>query len=606
LKNPFLVYSPEEIDATEFKETFVKEHTWINALETPKDHLIYGSRGSGKSMLLYYLEFEHQLCYFENNLQRLLERNDNKYIGILVDVKPLELDTYRYELLLKNNLNQKEFIQDLCSTDLTAAVLCRIIKTLTENPEMAKFINSLPIEHVKGFCTSTIMELDTHNIHSLRFKAGSGTDLLNRIAEILARERDLIRNYANERFQAREAHFGGNYISFEVFLNFIKRLKLLIARNDISFYILIDNGDFTKNTMQLCIDKLISQREHKDICFKVAIKKGSFWNRGEAQWPHDYSQIDIDELYSTQHTVYYDRVREIADKRLSKENVNISIEQFLPESLAEKELLEEIKKELEEKYTQEYHERSDKGFDEEPRQTKSDFVSNRVNKYAQAELFRRVKKAGKSYAGFNNIVHLSSGIIRQFLDICTLMYSEEVKRRGDNVNQISLQSQNSVIKIYADSFIDELEKKYKGLEYEGNQQEAKYYKGLYFLVEALGACYKERLLNPELKEPRVFTFTLKDRIDDPDIERILQIGVNENYFQSYWYSSKIGVGKYRGYAFNRRLCPRYSIDHTSFRGRIELTVVDIAAAIKSGKIPKAIYLQEEESPITLDDFSLSD
>lgn len=36
-ENPFSVYSPEEISSAEFKEIFVKEFTWINALETQKD-----------------------------------------------------------------------------------------------------------------------------------------------------------------------------------------------------------------------------------------------------------------------------------------------------------------------------------------------------------------------------------------------------------------------------------------------------------------------------------------------------------------------------------------------------------------------------------------
>jgi hypothetical protein len=228
-----------------------------------------------------------------------------------------------------------------------------------------------------------------------------------------------------------------------------------------------------------------------------------------------------------------------------------------------------------------------------------EWINNRVSKYAQAELFRRLRKTGKSYAGFNNIVHLSSGIIRQFLDICSYMFDEEIKRKSDRFTEISLQTQNDVIKKYADDFMDELEKKYKGLEREGDP-EAKYYKDLYTLIDALGKYYKERLMDPALKEPRVFTFTLKDRGKDSRIDRILEIGVDENYFQSYWYSSKTGIGKFKGYAFNRRLCPRYVIDHTSFRGRVELTSADLSQAIRTGRMHRPVsYFDEDEMP-TLD------
>ena len=355
--------------------------------------------------------------------------------------------------------------------------------------------------------------------------------------------------------------------------------------------------------MQLCIDSLISQRQHKDVSFKIAVRKGVHWDKGDIQCPHDYSQITIDELYSTQPTLYYGRIREIVAKRLELADIGVTIVEFFPESPNEKLLLQQIKSELKEKYKKEYNDKyGNKTDDEYP--SKSDYINNRVNKHAQAELFRRLKKTGKSYAGFDSIVHLSSGVIRQFLDISSYMFDEEVKRKGgENINQIRLKTQSDVIKKYADDFMDELERKYKGFEKEENVEEAKLYKNLYRLIETLGIYYKERLMNPKLKEPRVFTFTLKDPNENLEIEKILEIGVNENYFQSYWYSSKIGLGKYRGYAFNRRLCPRYSIDHTSFRGRIELTTADLKRAIKAGKVPKSTFRDEKKEYVTLDLFS---
>lgn len=585
-ENPFAVYSPEQLTPEEFKELFVKEHTWINALETPKDFFINGSRGSGKSMLLNYLEFSHQLCYFENNLRKFFEEKEgHKYIGIMVHVTHEELNTSRYELLIKNNFDERGFIQELCMSDLTMSILYRILMTFFEAKEIVEYINNLDSQKVIEFCKKEIRDLDQRNVHKLSFEQKhTNTELLKALADVFLKERISIKYYANEKFQMRRAVYKGNYSSFAYMKKFISRFKKLIGKEDYSFHILIDNGDETKNTMQLCIDHLISQREHKDVCLKVAVKKGVHWNIGTIQWPHDYSRIDIDELYSTQHTVYYGKIREIVNKRLKLADLDVALEKFFPESSSERKLLQEIKNELKKEYEKEYDKKYGKKLTEEwP--SKSDYISNRVNKYAQAELFRRLKKTGKSYAGFDNIVHLSSGIIRQFLDICSYMFDEEkIKKKGENITQISLKTQNDVIKNYADDFMDELEKKYKALEKEEiTREEAKHYKDLYTLIEALGKYYKERLMNPKLKEPRVFTFTLKDPGEDPEIDKILEIGVNENYFQSYWYSSKIGIGKYRGYAFNRRLCPRYSIDHTSFRGRIELITVDLKRTIKNAR-----------------------
>ena len=604
VENPFAVYSPEQLTPKDFEKLFVKEHTWINALETPKDFFINGSRGSGKSMLLNYLEFSHQLYYFKNSLKNFFEQERrHKYIGIMVHVTKKELNTSRYELLLRNNFDERGVIEELCMSDLVMAILYEILKTFVEVTEMARYINNLDTQRVKNFCEREIRDLDQQNIHKLRLEQNhTNTDLLQKVADVFLQERVSIKYYANEKFQMRKTMYKGNYSSFAYMKKFLDRIKKLVGIDDYSFYILMDNGDEVKNMMQLCIDQLISQREHRDVCIKVAVKKGIYWNKGTIQWPHDYSQIDIDELYSTEHTVYYRRIKEIANKRLKLAGIDVVIEDFLLESRSEKKLLREIKKEFREKYEKEYAEKYLK-IAAKDRPRKTDFISNRVNKYAQAELFRRLKKTGKSYAGFDNIVQLSSGIIRRFLDIASYMFDEEkMKKKGGKITQIKLKTQNSVIKNYADDFMDELEKKYKALEKEeATRKEAKDYKNLFTLIEALGEYYKERLMSAQLKEPRVFTFTLKDRGADPRIDKILDIGVNENYFQSYWYSSKRGIGKYRAYSFNRRLCPRYAIDHTSFRGRIELTTAELESAIKKRKMPKSAY--RDEGYPTLDLFT---
>jgi len=611
MKNTFVVYSPEDVTQEEFKEIFIKEYTWINALETPKDFFIFGTRGSGKSMLLNYLEFSHQLCYYNHDLMKFFHdpNRTNKYIGIMVHATDEQLAAHseRYKDLIENNFEEKPFVKTLCMHGLIMVFLYRILKTFTESKEMNKYVNSIDPAQVKKFCQKIWKSLDKRHVHKLDFELETkNTEMFDVLADRFIKERANLVYYINDKLQMKEITYDGNYSDFDFLLNFIIKIKDLLNLTGFSFYILIDNGDKIKKTMQLSIDSLIEKRKHKNVCFKVAIKKGTYWDYWGIEQPHDFSEIDIDELYSTQHTVYYSRIKEIANKRLELSGLNKDIESFLPESRTEKELLNKIKIELKEKYEQEYEESKDEF--ESKGLSKADYINNRISKYAQAELFRRLKKTPKSYAGFNSIVHLSSGIIRQFLDLCSNMIEEKIKRKGDeNITEINIKTQNDVIQKYADNFMDHLETKYKRLEIEGNKKEMLLYKGLYDLIEALGKYYRARLMNPKLKEPRVFTFTLKDPNKDEEVERILQIGVNGEgltgcFFQSYWYSSKNGLGKYKGYAFNRRLCPRYRIDHISFRGRIELSTDDLKFAVKNGKMPESKLHVEEMQP-TLDFFT---
>jgi hypothetical protein len=599
-ENPFVVYSPEDLSPSEFMEIFVKEFTWINALETPKDFFIYGTRGSGKSMLLNYLEVGHQIYYYNNDPKKFFsDDRRHKYIGIMVHIKRLQLDTDRYESIIKNNLDQDAVIMELCMSDVIMAILYRILFTFgSESKELICYINSLNKDKIIAFCQRELNDLDLRKIYNQNFdQCKDNADSFDLLANIFLKERERIKYYILDKFQNKTVAYSGNYSNFDYLHKFIKRFKELIMQEDFSFYILMDNGDWTKNTMQLCINSLIAQREHRDVCFKVAINESTEteWDKKGIQQTHDYSRIGIDELYSTQSYVYFDRIREIATKRLEQHCISGSIEDFLPESETEKNLLEKIKKELREKYEKEYKDKY-KIIPEDDNDyvSEAEYVNNRLSKNAQTELFRRLKKTAKSYAGYINIVHLSSGIIRQFLDICANMYEEESKNKGEPIKFITLKTQNQVIKRYADDFMRELETKFTTLErIEGKEEIAKTYRELYNLIEALGKLYRARLMDDNLKEPRVFTFTLKDPNKDPRIERILHIGVHGIdlsgiYFQKYMYSSKIGLGKYPGYAFNRILCPWFNIDHISFRGRIELTTEDLIYATMTGVMPKSL------------------
>src|SRR5688572_20392545 len=54
--NPFVVESPEKLAAKQIVDLFVRQYTQIESVRQRKHTLIWGTRGSGKSMMLRYLE----------------------------------------------------------------------------------------------------------------------------------------------------------------------------------------------------------------------------------------------------------------------------------------------------------------------------------------------------------------------------------------------------------------------------------------------------------------------------------------------------------------------------------------------------------------------
>src|SRR5437588_104505 len=58
--NPFVVDSPEKLTPQQIVDLFVKEYTRLETVKQRRHTFIWGSRGSGKSMMLRYLEPECQ------------------------------------------------------------------------------------------------------------------------------------------------------------------------------------------------------------------------------------------------------------------------------------------------------------------------------------------------------------------------------------------------------------------------------------------------------------------------------------------------------------------------------------------------------------------
>ena len=97
-----------------------------------------------------------------------------------------------------------------------------------------------------------------------------------------------------------------------------------------------------------------------------------------------------------------------------------------------------------------------------------------------------------SYAGFNSLVHLSSNIIRNFLDLASKMYISTFNSINDEVKHIPLKIQNNEIETYSDWFL------YSNFETIINDQklepeELNKYKKLYNLIDCMGQAFSRFL-----------------------------------------------------------------------------------------------------------------
>jgi hypothetical protein len=111
------------------------------------------------------------------------------------------------------------------------------------------------------------------------------------------------------------------------------------------------------------------------------------------------------------------------------------------------------------------------------------------------------------------------------------------------------------------------------------------------LITAMGKTFFNILTDKKRSERRVFSIALSDRPDD-EIQRVLDLGVQEGYFYRTTIGTKTGHGRTARYVLSRRLAPYFSLDPTSFSGYLFVTSDNLRRAM----LTRNALLREKEVP----------
>jgi hypothetical protein len=554
--NPFVVESPEKLTPQQIVDLFITNFTEIETVKQRKHTFIWGSRGSGKSMMLRYLEPQCQ-SLASDGLETFIIRS-SPFFAVYCPCK--EGQPNKTELLLLDKYSSLIISEHM----MNLAIADRLINSL----RIQFPTGFLEKEERSSFAKKTLQLFDRASIASSVEEVNAAVNFddnpLTWLQELFIVENRKVSNYLT-----RNALRGGGVIydgatsGYHDFLLPLMRLVQGFSKlKSASMYILLDDAGKLTKEQQSIVNTWIANRDQSVLCLKVSALREeykTFLTRdgGLIEQPHDYSEIDIEELYTQSKDNYAQKVRLIANRRLDLSEVPTKdIEQFLPPDPLEESLLDDFKKETAEEWEREGQPGRQRDF---------------VNRYATARLFQHLRagKKRKSYAGFQNIVHLSSGVVRDFLEPCYLMFDEYTSQNHEpkTMQFIPPSFQNDILFSYSeDLLLDKFEDIRKNLPPEKWPQ----VDALKTLLESLGRLFYERLHDPEAREARLFSFTVRGQIPSV-IGEVLQLGVRHRYFQLRTYSTKEGGGRESWYILNRRLCPVYKLDPTGFEGRISLT-----------------------------------
>ncbi len=374
-------------------------------------------------------------------------------------------------------------------------------------------------------------------------------------------------------------------------LLFIRTLVSDLSLLHVPICFMIDDADNLPEDLQRVLNSWISARVAKLACFKVttqlAYKTFRTMDGRIIESPHDFSEINIGSVYTSNKGNFAKRIEAIVAKRLTNAGIVKTPSEFFPSDIKQKERRDAIWTDLQNGQTEPYIALRGAG----PSRTK-----DLAQRYAIPALIREVSATKSShtysYAGLQSLTDLSSGVVRWFLQPASQMYaavqSEMPEAKTDSaIEQIPVSIQDAEIAQWSKEFREKLdvdpgvspgESSRASLQSMGHSKEN--YAMLGNLLDAIGTFCRERLLDSTASEQRVFSFALND---DPSerLAEILHLGVRLGYLQKADLASKNALGGRRPrYILSRRLGPHYRLDVSGYAAHLSVTCGDLEVALR--------------------------
>ena len=211
------------------------------------------------------------------------------------------------------------------------------------------------------------------------------------------------------------------------------------------------------------------------------------------------------------------------------------------------------------------------------------------NKDIEFLRYLRQKKIELRYAGINTVVDVSSGIYRQFLELCSKIVGTALDANWspDSGKAIGMSIQNMAIRSYSEDLIGGIGKTAGDASRREFTQHEITSQNLVNLSVSLCEYFNHRLYNTTLKDAAVIDFAVKGDVEyDSYGSAVLRIAVRESILQEKErpYTDKSNPAKsLPTYTLNRRLTPKYNL-HPRMKGRVELSIAEIEMAAKNPEL----------------------
>ena len=563
LSNPFVVRTPEHLTAAEASELFVDVFTDFYKIRDPGHAMLNGPRGSGKSMMFRYLEPDCQRIAEDREVKQL------DFFAVLISLKNTELNLTELRTLAGKSVNA--ILNEHFLTMYVGSKVFGYVADLDIDPndddldEVSMFITDIVNDRLtRCGLTRELLLPDSYESTQSAFRA---------LANLLDRLYQDVVQYIKRLFPgvAPRRHEGPLCGYLDFLHPVLQAMRALPFMPSGPVYLLMDDADVLTTVQTRVLNSWVGTRTSHSVSIKISTqmryKTFAKVTGGTIESPHDYSEVNIADLYTTKRGTYLSRLSEIVSKRLKQSNLHISPKEFFPSFDPQEKRIAEI----EDKIREGKYDVAGKGYR----------IGDDVQRYARSIYMQSLAGPSKSsstysYAGFDQLVHISSGLIRYFLEAAALMFSEQRAQTPGEIRHIDPGIQNSQIRKMSialmTSDFDKLVE--EGGDDDGNlsDDDSEFImrrQKLKNLIQTLGGTFRQKLLS-NAAERRVFSVAISDEPAE-DVADILELGVKHGYFHKSTIGNKDGTGRTALYILTRRLAPYFTLDPSGFAGYLFVT-----------------------------------
>lgn len=551
-RNPFEFDAAPNLDPELLISWFIEDHNYSRFLQSSRNVLLNGQRGSGKSMALIF----HSAPYQKIRSKHQKSQFPLGTLGIYVPCNtPL---THRQEYKLLPAVEQ--------------AILSEHFFVYGIGTAIAKDLKA--IEEIFGEDDLQRLREEFSYITSLSIAPTESPfiALRNCFRELLKKDQERLSAGTDIRIDFETNTF------YTLILPILSALKETTLLQKVHISLLIDDAHDLNNHQRGVLNSWLGYREHSIFSFKVAIAgirhydfRTSFG--GAILEGHDYIAIDVDQPFQNDESDFGKFARQVVERRLKNVGINVSAEEFFPEGI-------EFRQEIENYLRLAEQQARNKGL------TEQKAISDYRFKYGRVLYFRsRDSKANRpQYSGFTTLAHLSTGVIRNLLEPCYWMYEKMLSSAEEIPQSIPSHLQSGVILERSDNYWEfirtDLSLRITGC----SESEAK---KLVNLFTALCEHFSERLKRHD-SEPRVVSFSISayGEAAKQQLDPLLRHAEKAQLIYVRSGPKKKGGGREDFYALNRMLLPAYGLDANGHHGRASIQAKHLlAAAVSSTPIP---------------------